>query len=271
MKITYEHVQAHQDDITEYSQLGRMAQMNVRMDWLAKSASQLVHNKILSPPKISAHPLGFATISVNDYHIPHQASTLIYERISGHILDKWWITKGRYKLEDIPTIHWDVCQQGASSHAKSSQRFSAKWSSGCLATGSNMKKWNFRAGDACPFCLHPKEDTTHILHCPHAQALSLWTENFSVFLNQLLKLDTDPALVALLDNEMTAWRFNTRGLNPHMIPSTLRGPLNDLRHITYDRFLEGLIPNSLIRHQEQFYRSQPDCRKIGETWGKKVY
>ena len=194
LQVTYEHVEAHQDSSLPYDELSRLAQMNVRMDWLAKTASQLVQDNILPVPDKYKHPLSFAQVSVDNINIPHQISDLLYENLSRNILDQWWLTKGRYHINDIPTIHWEVCKQGAANHSKSDQRFASKWTSGFLATGSKMRQWNFRAGDACPFCLHPQETTQHVLHCPHPQSILPWNENLSIFLQKLQKLDTDPEL-----------------------------------------------------------------------------
>ena len=271
VSITFEHIKSHQDDNTDYHHLSRLAQMNVRMDWLAKKAAHLVAEGILSPPSTSFHPCGFTQVYFSNTPIHHRLSDLLYSHVSGNILDNWWITKGKYRLQDIPNIHWESYAKAAASQSKSDQRFAAKWSSGFLATGNNMQKWNFRIGDGCPYCLHPKEDTTHVLHCPHQDSLTVWNEEFSRFIKKLEKLGTEPSLLAALYNDLLSWRMNQTLPHLEFLPASLHTPVQDLRSLTYDTVLEGLLPTSIINYQENFFRQDKSSRKTGTIWAKKVH
>ena len=263
VSITFEHIKSHQDDNMDYQHLSRLAQMNVRMDWLAKKAAHLVAEGILSPPTTSSHPFGFTQVYFSKTPIHHRLSDLLYSHVSGNILDNWWITKGKYQLQDIPNIHWELYAKAAASRFKSEQRFAAKWSSGFLATRNNMQKWNFRIGDDCPYCLHPKEDTTHVLHCPHHDLLTVWNEAFSRFIEKLDKLGTEPSLLAALYNDLLAWRMNQPLPHLEFIPVSLHTLVQNLRSLTYDRVLEGLLPTSIINYQENFFCQDKSSQKTG--------
>ena len=101
VKFTTAHVFGHQDVSTPYDQLSRKAQMNVRMDSLAKIANTQVKNGSLIPPASSHHPLGFLPVSVNNRQTHHQLSHNLYSMISEKITHQWWLSKGRYAVDDI--------------------------------------------------------------------------------------------------------------------------------------------------------------------------
>ena len=269
--INHKHVYAHQDENKDYDDLPRLAQMNVRMDWLAKFASKQVQNKQIFPPKSSHHPFGFKSISIHNRTIPHEIGKSLYDAIAEKITHQWWLSKGRYNINDIPLIHWEVCGLASSTQLRPEQQFSAKWTTGHLATGRKMMLWKKRAKDNCPFCLMPDEHTYHILTCPHAEATKVWDNALEAFVKGLTRIKTDSEFVSTLTYDLHCWRHAKPYLFLHSISVELQPIFHHLRQIKYDKFLEGLIPKQLILHQERYYRAQEKCLQTGKSWGKKVY
>ena len=186
------YVKAHQDDTIQYDKLDRMSQMNVRMDWMAKVANQAVKDGKIPLTKQSHHPLGFAKVTIRGQYVEHQLSSSLYEKITEKSVHQWWLSKGKYSLQDIPSIHWEICKQAGQQTGHTSQIFASKWATGCLATGKKVRQWNMRAGNGCPFCDHPEKDTKHILTCSHVDALQIWSQAVQVFTNKLTKFKTCP-------------------------------------------------------------------------------
>ena len=245
--------------------------MNVRMDWLAKFASQQVKNKLIVPPKSSHHPLGFSPVTIHNRTIPHELGKSIYNVIAEKISHQWWLSKGRYNLNDIPLIHWEVCGSASATQSKNNQKFTSKWTTGHLATGRKMALWKKRAMDNCPFCLEPDEHTFHILTCPHAEATKVWDSSLETFIKSLTRLNTETEFLSTLTYDLHCWRNAQPYLLINSISTNLQPIFIHLRQIKYDKFLEGLIPKELIRHQEKYFRAQESCLQTGKSWGKKVY
>ena len=271
VSISFQHVYAHQDSTVPYEDLPREAQMNVRMDALAKTANRLVKQGSLHPPRVSNHPLGFLPVSVDNRWIHHQAKDMIYSFLSEKITHQWWLTKGRYTLQDIPSIHWDTCSSAAESQTRRRRQFMSKWASGCMGTGKNMRLWNLRAGDGCPFCLEPAEDTTHILRCQHQDAIAIWNAELDLLTNKLIHLGTSMELVAALVNDLKSWRYRQPFSDLIHIDVNLQPAIVAMRQITYDKVLEGLIPKTVIDYQDAIYRREENNRHSGKSWAKKVF
>ena len=271
VNISFRHIKAHQDDVVEFDKLPRMAKMNVRMDWLAKAGANLIKDNHLSAPKQSSHPLGFMAVSVHSRPVLHCLSSTLYNYISDKKIHEWWLSKDRYNLHDIPLIHWGICTSATATLPPSTHKFAAKWTSGHLGTGEKMVKWQFRPSDECPFCSTPGEDTAHILLCQHSSALEAWDEQLKKFASALQKWETHPSLMIALVEDLNSWRKKQPFSDINFLPTETQNPILHCRQLTYLRFLEGLIPKSMISLHNNYYRSKEKCRKTGTTCGKKVY
>ena len=271
VNITWEHIKAHQDDVKDMDSLSRLEQLNVQMDGLAKWGAMMVIEGKMHQPTSSDHPFGFLPVAVNNSPVLHEMSSTLYSHIADIKSHQWWLTKKRYNIQDIPKIHWETCSKASNTFTKSKQRFSAKWTTGMLATGKKMGQWKFRPNTGCPFCLHPDEDTAHILSCQHQDALQLWKEQLDKIMKSLQKWDTEQTLQVALIEDLHAWRNKLPYSDSRFLPPKLRKVIRSLRKLTYDRVLEGLLPSNIIQYQEDYYRLDEQSKKTGANWGKKVY
>ena len=133
-----------------------------------------------------------------------------------------------------------------------------------------MKQWNFRPHDSCPFCLHPHEDTEHVIQCQHADALQLWQDQFQKIEESLTKWDTEVTLKVAICQDLQAWRQKNHLTSINYLPQEIQKAVSDMRRIGYDRILEGLLPHSVIAVQQEYYDTK-ESRRSGKAWGKKVY
>ena len=107
------HISRHQDLSTKYDDLPWLAQMNVHMDCLTKTACSLVKEGHLVPLQHSSHPLGFLPVTALGNVLHHEYNITLYSAIANKNTHNWWLTKGHYKLEDTPKINWDICQEAS--------------------------------------------------------------------------------------------------------------------------------------------------------------
>ena len=54
-------------------------------------------------------------------------------------------------------------------------------------------------------------------------------------------------------------------------PFEVKNTIQLIRELSYERFLEGLIPVQLISYQEFFFWSDPRSLHPGKLWGKKLF
>ena len=125
--------------------------------------------------------------------------------------------------------------------------------------------------DACPFYLQDNEHTTHILYCQHTAALDIWQSAMEKFCWKLEKLHTELCLLEALLNDLDACRNNLQLPYLHNLPDNLQVVFKDLREISYDHVLEGLLPKTFISYQETIFREYEQCSHSGSCWGQKVY
>ena len=126
-------------------------------------------------------------------------------------------------------------------------------------------------GDGCPFCDHPEEDTQHILTCQHNDALQIWSQALQVFTQKLEKFKTHPTLMTAIMNELVTWRYKLPEIPITHIHSEIRACIKDLRQMTVPTFLEGHIPRSMIKVQDEYFQQNEKHSPRGTTWAKKVY
>ena len=138
--------------------------------------------------------------------ISQQLTEELYFHITHNKVLKYWIERGRVTENNLQYIDFDTIAQASNSMNLSQKRFVTKWTSECIATGKNMKRWNFRYDGSCPFCLTSNENTAHILQCKHKESLTIWDEALISVFHQLFKLDTCPILITALRENLHAWR-----------------------------------------------------------------
>ena len=267
LTVSYKYIPAHQDEKLPQEELTRMAKLNIMMDTKAKAAAELIMKGELRVPQQISHPLAFLSVSVHNRPICHLAATKLYECISDISIHEWWLTKNRYQVQDIPSIHWGVCSEAANSTTKSNQRFASKWVTRQLGTGNKMKQWRFRPHDSCPFCLQEKEDTAHVLLCQHDDAISLWNTQIKLIEESLSKWETEATLQVAICEDLQAWRQKNHLSSIRVLPTELQRPILDMRRLGV---LEGLLPKLVIEHQDGYFKSI-ESNKTGKSWGKRVY
>ena len=264
--LKYAHVKGHQDDRQQLCNLSVPAQLNVLMDGLAKDL--LEDNRDINPQTLSGHYLGF-TLPRHTGTIFQKFKESLYDSIMTKKCHSYWISKDRYRVEDINNINWTAQANAMSGTNKTSQRTIAKWCSGWIATGKNMQRWNMRYSGNCVFCQHPNEDTTHILKCTNTLAINNWKKQLAVFDNTLIKLKTAYPLRKAIILELRAWRNNDKTPSHQYADEILKKSICDQRALGWKVFLEGLLTTSIITYQHNHLKQHFPQQRV-TTWSKRV-
>ena len=268
LSITRVHVKGHQDDHSKFSELSRMARMNVNMDFQAK---QLLHQHSNSAEffQFTPHPLSIPTVSIDNRPITHCLKTSLYEYISSKSLQQHWIHRNRFSSDSTDLIAWDTIKHAMQLSSLGRRRFVSKWCSNTLPTGKNMTRWNLRPNHNCPFCHSPLEDNSHITHCQHTKAKTIWKNSLLVFLRGLVKIDTCSDMLLVMKSELIAEHFNSEYPPLASYPPDLHNAVIQQRTIGWDQFMQGLISISWLEYQQQYYSNKQSRRK-GQVWGYKL-
>ena len=264
------HIKGHQDKLTPYQDLDRLARMNIDMDIAAKQELSLLMHHDLSPYyTYNLHPFSFEFPQVDNRPVYHNLKKDLYEAISFPTLANYWVEKGRIPSTSKETICW-ISQQKANRLSKAGvRRFISKWASGLIACGKNMKRWKLRPYSNCPYCNAQDEDKHHITHCQNTTSIETWEKALSNFVTHLVRLNTCPYLIASIHLELSAERrFKTP---PEIIryPESLRPVILSQRHIGWESFTEGLIAIDMVNYQSQYLRDIKS-KKSGKAWAHKM-
>ena len=265
IELTFIHVHGHQDENEEIHKLSLPSQLNVLMDGLAKD---LLKTPVPTTP-FNTHQLSLPLPLVEGNTIYEDFKNNLYKHITSVKAHKYWISKQRYKEEDIDCIEWELQEKAFSSEKSTRQRKLSKWISGWLGTGRNMKRWNLRYKGLCPFCKQEDEDTKHVLRCRHNKPTTHWKTLLKEFDGVLIKQKTCYSLRKAIICELRVWRTETTYLNWTSLDKELLQAVMEQRRIGWGTFMEGLISTRIVEYQKQYLAYNYPDRKIS-SWTKKI-
>lgn len=133
------------------------------------------------------------------------------------------------------------------------RHFVSKWASQFVATGKNMKRWQFCPHGYCPFCKDEDESTTHILHCTHQDARDISKETLWKFVESMIKIGTCPRAVRAMRDETMFWRDNKDCPDISFLPEILQFAIISQRQIGWRSFLKGLLSTDWTNYQQAYF------------------
>ena len=264
------HIRAHQDEDKPYSSLSHEAQLNIRMDFVAKKALAQYAQCPTHTTNFPVHPMSLICPKVRGKRVFHQMLTDLYKNIATDKLEEDWMAMGRFTPYNSHLIHWPSQFKAYQAVSPARRRFISKWVSESIGTGKNMVRWNFRPHGKCPFCMRDDEDVHHILHCPHTNSIQEWAKRCRSLLTTLQLIDTDPYAILAIQRCLIRWRL---GHDPSSLDdrydTTLRKVLQDQHSLGWRCFCDGLIATSWIEYQQKYFRDTKSRRSV-RLWASKL-
>jgi hypothetical protein len=209
--ISPEHVKGHQDDNIKYSQLNRPAQLNTKMDVLAKETAKSPH--LQYDIDYDSHHMALPTILYKGQEIQHQTTDTLYNSITGDNIDNYWISKNRFSLHTRNSIHWTALDKAMTSLNTTKRCFITKWASNNMGTGHKLVQWRYRHKENCPFCKQVNKDVPHLLQCSDKKSLKIWNASLWDYITKLHKLQTCNSAIVAIMRELQTWRENLQPLS----------------------------------------------------------
>jgi hypothetical protein len=269
--ITPVHVYAHLDDIFHYKDLTRMERSNVRMDYLAKKARIEYANELHHHSRLMAVPFAFAPVTVGGVVVSDTIKSSLYHHLSSKIAKDYWTKKGVLSEQTMHLIYFPALERASNLAPLSRRIFISKWASGHIGTGKVVVRNQYRHDGACPFCLHPLEDTAHILDCHHDEALTSWNKSLWIFATSLHKAHFPVEFIIAIKRELTAMRYRHVPPRLAIYPAPIRSMIRQQRLIGWNQFLLGFIPLTWKHHFLQILKDAKLLRRFSpDLWASKL-
>ena len=259
LKITLDpvHVQGHADDKKGSDHLSRLEKMNVSMDFYAKQLAKRLIGKKKEFNQFRSHPLGLQLPELDNTTMTGNLHNRMYEIILGKQLTTYWIDKRRITKDSMGLIDWKAQAAAQKREYGGIKRFVAKWATGMIGVGKQVKRWKLRHHSNCPMCNEEDEDTNHVLSCPSEAAMELWEEKQWELIVGLYKIHTWPTMIMPIIRELDSLKSiqqQQRGIDH--LPEEIQIAIRQQRTIGWKNFLEGLIGTQWRKCQEIYIQDQ---------------
>ena len=263
--VTIQHVKRHQDDVAQFDELSRWAQLNVLVDQEAKKRLLEFFMQGGDVRSSAFHGEGWTC----------WLGQMKCEDFTGKCLHRWifqdkarhyWATKGLLSYQQFDDIDWVAIEGAISSKPHLFQLWHAKHHSGWCATGKNMKRWGFWSLDNCPCCLtQPELNPTHILKCSSPCLTQYRTEIYQTVLDWMEVQETHPDLLSafrtILMGSSSVGERDGMGLGI--------GFLRRAKSIGRTLMRQGFLPRGMAKIQQGFY-DHVGSRKTGKKWARSL-
>jgi len=260
------HVYGHRDDISQ--NLSVLELLNVRMDKLAKAIALVGRrDNVVSLDGLPGSKDGYPVVRVRNKVISSELERSLMSEVAGFRIQKWWLKKHRFRQSDINRIDWHCMAKCMSSCGPRFHRFIPKWVTGQIAVGKVMAMREARAHNHCPRCSADLEDTSHVLHCQHEDAVKTWSVALTKVKEWCLKVDTHPLIVESIFPLLTEWQASTCR-NHHTSRAwnrEIRDAFWSQAHLGWHSLLAGILSTEWALLQDRHYQSL-GSRKLGSKW-----
>jgi hypothetical protein len=273
LKLRYAHVEGHQREKYAGRPLSVAANLNDRMDSLAKAYLQYRKNRH-PQPLCPVMPQEWS-VSVGGTKLCTRIKTQLRHLLESRTVENMWSTpkrrsRGRgmkppiFLPAQISLFDFPATQKAWDSVSGDRRRFVTKVGSDSLPVGVYMKRMGFWTHDECPCCGTPGETGAHLLCCKDPRMTAHRQKLIVAFQNKLRGFKTHPRILhtliqllhhVLLDNDSPP----TPG-DPIIAQS-----LTD--QLTIGRFaiLHGRLVKGWAAHQQMLFRDYAP-HKSGLRW-----
>jgi hypothetical protein len=245
------HIEAHQDDSTNWDDLDRHARLNCEMDRNAQAFRRQLERSPSSwqrPWLVEAEPW---RVWLHQAKVSSSLPSALLEVTSVPRTLAYWQQKQRFGAGDASMINWKHQKRASRSTSLSSHRFQVKHASGFSGIGHKMhqiKAWN---SAKCPRCPCPDETSEHVARCPAPEVTPVWQRSLKQLRRHLNSSNTDPAITKAILSSLNVWRDNLPPPSSHPKPA-IQAALREQAILGWRAFLEGLPSSKWTIAQQQY-------------------
>jgi hypothetical protein len=263
------HEKGHQDDHVSIDSLSHTAQLNVKMDILAKAYWRtIVHSSVdwPTPSEFAITGEGWTVWSPAGKVVQPTVEAL-YTLIHNPITRAFWEKKGRIPHDLIEEIDWQATERHLKSLNQGRRMWVPKHASEECGVGVTLVKWKYQRDDTCPRCDEP-ETTAHVLKCRGLGADQLWDSNVIKTDKTLKAIGTCPELRQAILLNLDRWR---KQLPPVVddFEANVQVVINQQHRLGWKAMLEGLMVKDWANLQQVYYTDTND-RRSTKQWTRRM-
>lgn len=234
---TWRHIKGHQDS-NQLVTLDMWAQFNIQMDddaksWWSRTAGLLELEREM---RVFGE-VGCVWIGSN------KVVTDLKSQIMGHISSikaiPQWEKHFNWVKGSGQRINWSMLGYAAQQTRLSRRTWIIKHASGFFSSGKMMVLRKQRDSAACPRCHDAEEDATHIVQCPHPDAVQNWNTAMAGFESWLVLLPSAADLAKLLCAKLQHWHSQSTQPFQHPIPAKWAPAFAAQDTMGWESFLQG--------------------------------
>jgi hypothetical protein len=205
----------------------------------------------LSPP----NALGW-TFSVDGVIASCFDMASLYDHTYGRqvSLPYWQDDRQPIPVESITSINWDAIAAASRCWPRGQRQWLAKHLTRFSPTGRNMFRRHEWSHDLCCRCFAPDEDSMHVICCPADTARAQWIVSVDLFLANLDKDCTSPAITMVMRSRIQTWMQGSEPRHYHSdeLPRLVASALRDQDRIGWSNFMIGRLSDSWTDAQDQW-------------------
>jgi hypothetical protein len=264
VEITFTHIDGHQDDGKLYSQLDRLAQLNVDCDTLAKVALKRHHRH--NNPIHDSLPHEVFIMRVRSQKVTDDIGIPLRNEVSRLLMRSFLHGNNRLHCQSFDKVDWEAMGQKMKTTPTHHKIWITKHLSGFCATNKSKNHRDRSHATMCPCCKNPNiiEDTRHILHCTDPLRTELWNDSLKDLEQWLWNRQTEPTLLSTI---LTYIKY--RGIITVSDTLSNNSPFQTLADdqdaIGWNNFMEGRISIHFQKKQTNYYIAQ-ESRSSGLKW-----
>lgn len=248
LKWNFTHVKGHQDDEVSWEKLDRWARLNVMADQCAKQflTTSLRSGMDLTPLLTSDIPYQSSSIRWSsptspESSISSQLVKTLHKKINSAPIRQYWEKKKKFSPMGKAHIDWETRSRSHSSLTFQRNQWLSKWLTGFCGVGITLQLYRHQVHSKCPRCNEDREDTKHVLQCPHQEAATTWHRVIHEVKDWILMNHGGQEMADYITASLHAWRYNLP-YPPHNVENRyLRQAILQQDLIGWEGLLNGFL------------------------------
>jgi hypothetical protein len=263
--VNFCHVDGHQDDHVDESELDIWGRLNVLMDRRAKAHWRTVAAQGHVHPRLPNEPW---CLKIGERKVSCNIKEEITNHIHGPSCRDYWLQ--RQRIGTLDGIAWECMERALGRQPLSRQREITKHASGHFSIGKKMKQWGLRSNSSCPLCGREGETLEHMYRCQDKRATDIWDKSVTIFRKFLQKRNTCPDITDALIDGLSAWRRE----QIYELPASnmwfgLRAAVESQSAIGWGALLNGFLSTDWLASQDAYFKWRKK-RNTGAVWASSV-
>lgn len=245
----FRHVEAHQDDTTDFHLLDRPAQLNCIVDLAAKR--EIWDADPLTPPRQRRFPCEPICCFIGQEKMTSDTGPSLrawaHKRIARGVFERCKVLVS----EQFDLVAWKHVNEALETVPRLFQLWACKQVMGIAATNGLRSRWTEGLSEKCPSCQQRTETSAHVLLCEEAGRVEILYKTIDLLDGWLEEAGTDPDLRSCLVGYAQSRGGESMEYICRDVPR-FRQLAAAQDKIGWRRFMEGFVAQKVVDAQRLF-------------------